>query len=240
MHQVMQFHNGIEESLLLTIERDSSLLSAADVIEAVDHFCYSRHWMMHIGPVKGKILDDVVTQKQENHDLPLFCLELGSYCGYSTVRIASQFANSGSVVYSVEREASCCAWTRRLCEKAGLSSRVKVLEGCVEAGIEALLKEGVLIDILFIDHDKAQYLQDLQLLESSGLLKKGAVVVADNILSFGIPLANYLEHVRLPVEQGGRYSTSQLHRRAVEYSSSSDCVEAGSQLEDGIEVSFLA
>jgi catechol O-methyltransferase len=236
----MQFHNGIEESLLLTIERNAELSSAADVVNAVDLFCYSRHWMMHIGPVKGKILDDVILSAQGSANKPLVCVELGSYCGYSTIRIASQFKNENSIIYSIEREPTCCAWTRRLCNKAGLSSKVKILEGGVEAGIESLLKEGVQIDVLFIDHDKIMYLNDLKLFEAAGLLTSpGAVVVADNVLSFGVPLVDYLQHVRRPVEEGGRYSSSVLHRRTVEYSTVADSVENGDALEDGIEISFL-
>lgn len=238
--QVLQFHNGIEESLLLTIERNTSLTTASEVLDAVDHFSYSKHWMMHIGPVKGKILDDVILQAQGIENKPLVCVEIGSYCGYSTVRIASQFNNDTSIIYSIEREPTCCSWTNRLCNKAGVSSKVCILEGGVGAGIETLLTKNVQIDILFIDHDKIKYLDDLKLFEAAGLLvSPGAIVVADNILSFGVPLADYLEHVRRPVGEGGLYKSSVLHRRTVEYSTVSDCVEDGNELEDGIEISVL-
>jgi catechol O-methyltransferase len=226
--------------LLLTIERDNTLQTASDVIDAVDHFCYSRHWMMHIGPVKGKILDDVILKAQGGDNKLLVCVELGSYCGYSTIRIASQFINENSMIYSIEREPTCCTWTNRLCKKAGLSSNVCILEGGVDAGIQSLLDLDIHIDVLFIDHDKIKYLDDLKLFEAAGLLQSpGAIVVADNILSFGVPLADYLEHVRQPVSEGGLYSSSVLHRRTVEYSTATDSVEDGNELEDGIEISFL-
>ena len=51
---MLKFHNGIEESLIVNIERDESIVTAEDVLSAVDHYCYSRHWMMHIGPRKRK------------------------------------------------------------------------------------------------------------------------------------------------------------------------------------------
>lgn len=44
------------------------------------------------------------------------------------------------------------------------------------------------VDVLFIDHEKTLYLDDLRMVEAAGLLNEGAVVVADNVLSFGQPL----------------------------------------------------
>jgi hypothetical protein len=59
------------------------------------------------------------------------------------------------------------------------------------------------VDLLFIDHEKSQYLSDLQIIESHQLLQPGSVVVADNVLSFGRPLQAYLDHVRgLPLDDG--------------------------------------
>ena len=234
---VLQFHNGIEESLLLSLERDSTLHSPADIISAVDRFCYSRHWMMHIGPAKGKVLDNVVASVQERLKRPISCVELGSYCGYSTVRIASQFNNENSVVYSVEYEPKCCEWTKRMCNRAGLASSVKILKGDVECGIAEMKRLNVTIDILFIDHEKTRYLSDLKAIEEANLLAPGACVVADNVLSFGIPLNDYLSYVRLPLKEGGNYISSILYRLPVEYSTSDDSACEQKEFEDGIEVS---
>lgn len=233
---VLKFHNGIEESLILTVERDLSITNAEEVLAAVDKFCYSRHWMMHIGPEKGKILDNVVLNNAKNN---LVCVELGSYCGYSAVRMASKFKYDDSILYCVECDPSCCNWTRRLCCKAGITSKVHVIEGDAESAIDMLSSNGVRIDVLFIDHDKSKYLTDLIRFEASGLLKPGAVVVADNILSFGVPLVEYLEHVRQTVEEGGLYKSSVLYRSTIEYSTTQEFVECGNELEDGIEISYL-
>jgi catechol O-methyltransferase len=43
------------------------------------------------------------------------------------------------------------------------------------------------LDLLFIDHDKAAYLADLQSILDRGWLHRGSIVVADNILSPGSP-----------------------------------------------------
>uniref|UniRef100_A0A3B4WQ18 catechol O-methyltransferase n=1 Tax=Seriola lalandi dorsalis TaxID=1841481 RepID=A0A3B4WQ18_SERLL len=52
------------------------------VIRAIDHFCKHTEWAMNIGDEKGAILDSVVMETS-----PSTVLELGTYCGYSAVRI---------------------------------------------------------------------------------------------------------------------------------------------------------
>jgi catechol O-methyltransferase len=56
--------------------------------------------------------------------------------------------------------------------------------------------EGKLTDInmLFLDHAEELYVSDFKLCEQLGLLKKGAVVVADNVVRPGAP--EYRELVR--------------------------------------------
>ncbi len=51
---------------------------------------------------------------------------------------------------------------------------------------EAAFSEGAL-DLLFLDHDKNAYLADLQSIVDRGWLRRGAVVVADNIKIPGAP-----------------------------------------------------
>jgi catechol O-methyltransferase len=95
---------------------------------------------------------------------------------------------------------------------AGLSDKVKVILGNVDN--DNLIKGNELrnmilekhgqdyLDILFIDHDKQMYLNDLNVIEEAGLLRTNSVVVADNVLSFNSPLELYLQHVRDNSERG--------------------------------------
>ena len=97
---VMAFHSGTEEALLLHVQREARRGNPASVLEAIDEFCYSRHWMMHCGDRKTQYLDKALClagskDSQEIHSASksqnLLCLEIGSYCGYSAVKIASSF-----------------------------------------------------------------------------------------------------------------------------------------------------
>jgi predicted O-methyltransferase YrrM len=197
--------------------------------------------MMHIGPNKAKYLSDAI-QRVKNISIvqSLVFLELGSYCGYSSVLIASELARRDAAVIgsernqqhskliSIEPNASCVEWTRRMAELSGLSSYITVIQTQVDSpSFSTKLTDTLLannmssgcdgIDLVFIDHDKARYLDDLLILEGmrlpcappspppSGtstaftdipLLKSGCVVVADNVLSFNSPLQDYLDHVR--------------------------------------------
>ena len=113
----------------------------------------------------------------------------------------------------------------KVLEFAGLSSKVTVLVGTVETRLPTLqTKYGVKeVDLLFIDHVKGLYLSDLNRVEAAGLLVKGAVVIADNVIVPGAPdLLAYFKS-----EEGRLYHTV-LHDTTLEYKS---------DVKDGVTVS---
>ena len=74
-------------------------------------------------------------------------------------------------------------------------------------------------DLIFLDHWKDLYKQDLQLLEERGLILEGGIVVADNVGEIFAP-DEYLAYVR----QCGHYDRE--HREAtIEYTRVPDAVE---------------
>ena len=228
---VLSFHAGTEEAMLLYVQKNAVAGDPDSVLSAVDAFCYQRHWMMHIGDFKGQHLDttvtDVLSQKKN-----IIAMEVGSYCGYSAVRIA-RFLTSESHLFCVENNKHCVSFTRRLLTHAGLQDKVTVIEGTVAEGMHALRSRNLFIDLLFLDHAKELYLSDLRQIEASGLLNSGAYVVADNVLCFNAPLDDYLHHVR----NSGLYASSLLVKGPLEYSTVVESVDEGSYLEDGLEIS---
>lgn len=237
------FHEGTEEALILYVERTVGSVRETDdlfaseassggdcdaVLEAVDAYCSERHWMMHVGDEKGAVLDAAVAAAGEVEHL----VELGTYCGYSAVRIARSMA-PGAHLWSVERDGRVAAKAARLLALAGVADRVTVVVAPTVS--EALERLPGRVDFLFIDHEKALYAPDLKVLEPR--LAPGATVVADNVLSFNAPLDAYLAHVR-----GAGYASSTLHRCRVEYSrapgDAGDGAARDSANEDGVEVSM--
>lgn len=255
---ILSFHNGIEDSMLLHVYNNSVKNDVTSILNAIDMFCWSRHWMMHSGPEKGKYLIDIL--KNLNNDIkenrPIIMVEIGSYCGYSSILLGSYLNNKGHL-FCIEANEKCVNWSKKLIAYAGLENKITVLHLDVSNEIELFkrLKKDIsnidnnddddencdcFIDLLFIDHEKSRYLSDLLAFEKSGLIKQGTIVVADNVLSLGIPLNDYLNHVK---DENGLY-VSETKYASLEYSRFDNSISTinvdGSEisLDDAIEFSI--
>lgn len=229
---VLAFHTGTEEALFMFVKNNSTMGDTLAVLRAIDEFCYKRHWMMHIGDKKLSFLYDAIDTMKSLHcnEAKRSLVELGSYCGYSAISIASRLEAGRDMLYSVENNEQCCGWTQRLVDYAGVSDRVTVIRnqaGNCEQWKECL--QTTTIHLLFIDHDKRQYLSDLKTIEAAGLLSTNAVVVADNVVMFG--LTEYFAYVRDP---SGPFKSSQLFESTIEYATT----DKERENIDGIEVSI--
>lgn len=86
-----------------------------------------------------------------------------------------------------------------LCFATGLSSKVQVVHGILSTKIDELKQQlksmgASTFDFVFIDHYKEFYLPDFLLLKEAGLISKGTVIVADNIIRPGAPAyKSYME-----------------------------------------------
>lgn len=250
---VLAFHNGTEEALFIYVKQHSQKGDCVSILRAIDDFCYRRHWMMHMGDTKvGMLLQSVRAAQAQNESI--YVVELGSYCGYSAVAVGA-ILRDGDHMLCVEAERLCADWTQRMVTHAQLDTRVIVLHcdaGNVDQWSRNLLTSQPLtlcdnntshgtIDLLFVDHDKASYFKDVAAIESAGLLTTGSVVVADNVLSFGKPLTEYLDYVRDP---SGPFSSSELHESMIEYAIVGEISEDKEQpeqridLRDGVEISI--
>jgi len=185
-----------------------------DVIAKVDEFAYEKSFLINVGDEKGELLDAAVRRAN-----PVVALELGTYCGYGSLRIAR--AAPSAKVFSVELAEANAEVARRIWAHAGVDDRVTCVVGTIGDGGATLDKlaaehgfaEGTL-DLLFIDHDKAAYLTDLQSILDRGWLHSGSIVVADNILIPGAP--KYREYMN---KQQGKLFDTVEHRTHGEYQS---------------------
>ncbi|WP_313674363.1 O-methyltransferase [Mycolicibacterium sp.] len=157
-----------------------------DAIATIDRFARRESILMNVGDEKGLLLDAAVRRAN-----PALALELGTYCGYSTLRTAR--AAPHARVFSVEMNPANAENARRIWAHAGIADRVTCVVGTIGDGgrtLEALAAEGFTagaLDFLFIDHDKNAYLPDLLTIVGRGWLHPGSVVVADNVLVPGSP-----------------------------------------------------
>jgi catechol O-methyltransferase len=210
-----QVGDGREDALARYVVANARRGDPADVIRAIDEFCANRSVMMNVGDEKGEILDRAVRRAS-----PGRLLELGTYCGYSALRM-SRVMPAGARLCSLELSPANAAIARRVLAHAGIGDELTVVEGTLGDGgvtIERLRRdqgfdEGS-VDFVFIDHDKAAYVPDLERIVAEHWLHPGSIVVADNVKFPGAP--EYRAYMR--ARQGTAWDTIE-HRTHVEYQS---------------------
>eukprot|EP00932_Pfiesteria_piscicida_P008386 SRR837773.18799.p2 GENE.SRR837773.18799~~SRR837773.18799.p2 ORF type:complete len:236 (-),score=65.84 SRR837773.18799:22-627(-) len=131
--------------------------------------------------IRGDVIDKVLSERK-----PRRCMELGTYCGYSALRIARRLPADGLLV-SVELDPLFAAIATKIVEHAGLGDRVRIVIGTVEQKLEKIeacmtAAQGSCaktVDFLLCDHSKELFVPDLKLLEDRGLAGPGTVVMGD-------------------------------------------------------------
>lgn len=131
--------------------------------------------MMNIGPDQGKFLYLLVKLMRPNA-----VLEIGSYYGYSSLWLgrAVQELGQGQKLYCVEKDPQQAAIVKQHLEEDDLASVSEVIN---ETGLEAmqnLLDQGMSFDMIFVDADKTNYSNYLEM--SAKLLPRGGLLLVDN------------------------------------------------------------
>lgn len=209
-----QFGDGREAACAAYVEANARRGDIEDVLKTIDTFAVEKSMLVNVGAEKGEILDAAVRRAD-----PEVVLELGTYCGYSALRIAG--AAPRAKVVTVELSADNAAVARRIWVHAGVADRITCVVGTIGDGgttLEALAGEHGFapgsVDLLFIDHAKSAYLPDLQSILRRGWMRRGTVAVADNVRVPGAP--KYRAYMR---EQQGKLWNTVEHKTHVEYQS---------------------
>lgn len=209
---VWQVGDGREARLAEYVVAKARRGDARDAVRVIDEFAYHQSFLINVGDEKGRILDDAVGRVK-----PGLILELGTYCGYSALRMAA--AAPEARVVSLEFSPANAGIARRVHEHAGVAGRVTVVVGTLGDGgqtIAALHSAHGFgrgsVDLVFVDHAKEAYLPDLQRILEQGWLRNGALVVADNVRFPGAP--DY--HAYMKRNEGKAWRTVE-HHTVVEY-----------------------
>jgi len=210
-----QVGDGREEALAAHVLANARPGDLDDAIRVIDDFCVTRSAMMNVGDEKGEILDRAV-----EHTSPSLLLELGTYCGYSGLRLA-RVMPANARLCSIEFNPANADIARRIWTHAGVDERLTVVVGTLGDGgttIDRMSRElGFAegrLDFAFLDHDKDAYLPDLKRIVEERWLHPGSVVVADNVKFPGAPeYRGYLQ-----AEEGRTWRTIE-HDTHVEYQS---------------------
>jgi predicted O-methyltransferase YrrM len=191
-----------------------------------------KEFLPSIGPIKGKIIEDVIKEYK-----PKKVLEIGTLHGYSAILIAniilsgkydnenfnSERSSTEPILISVEKDQTLANIARKNIEKARLSEKIQVING---DALEIIPRLKSKFNMIFLDATKSEYLKYLQLIEKYSLLNKRAVIVADNVLIYENEMKDYLDYVR----NSGKYIS-----RTTETS-----LEFSKNVKDALEVSINA
>lgn len=106
-------------------------------------------------------------------------LEIGTAIGYTTIRIA-ECLDKKAVIHTIEKSKDNIKLAQEYFHKSGLEKKIKLIEGDALSIMPQMVKK---YDFIFLDADKEDYkrLFDYSML----LLKKGGVIVIDNLLWHG-------------------------------------------------------
>lgn len=120
-------------------------------------------------------------------------LEIGTSNGYSALWIADALKDAGNnghlTTIEFYEKRQCIA--RENIEKCGLSDFVTFKQG---RALEILEQLDFVPDIVFIDANKSEYIQYFDLLKDK--LPKGAIILADNVISHAAKVADFLEEIK--------------------------------------------
>ena len=266
--EVGNYGDGREYYASKYVLENSKPKNPDEVLVALENFDV-RWTMLHLGREKGEYLDAALREliserrRSERSSLtrsahfrpkPIRVLEIGSYIGYSAIRmgrILAMEAERGSTLLSVEQNHDNAGYAKTHVEHAGLNEIVEVkhskVENCFEEEIiedqirndDSQLDRNRPYDFVFFDHRKSFYLRDLKLLESRGVINATiTTVVADNVAS--------LEHIKNREEsiaRGKRKGPCKCVKKACDYLDfvrrrwSSTEIYYGNNTKDGISVS---
>jgi catechol O-methyltransferase len=208
-----QVGDGREAALAEYVVENARPGDPEDVIRAIDEFAVNRSFLINVGDEKGEILDRAVRRAS-----PQQLLELGTYCGYSALRM-SRIMPAGARLFSLEFNPDNAAIARRIWDHAGIGDELTVIVGTLDDGGTTLERlrtehgfgEGT-VDFVFLDHAKEAYLPDLERILAERWLHAGSIVVADNVRFPGAP--EYKAHME--AQEGNAWRTT-AHDTHAEY-----------------------
>ncbi len=192
---------------------------AIDILNLLDEIG-KKQFMPSIGPIKGKIISDIIRDYK-----PKKILEIGSLYGYSAILIANVMSgyddDDDIKVVTIEIDKNNGDIAKGNIKDAELLNRIELITG---DALEVIPKLGYKFDLLFLDAAKDQYLQYLKLSEEANIIKNDAIIIADNVGISKNEMIDYLEYVR----NSGKYKSKTIET-TLEYSK---------DVRDAIEVSF--
>jgi predicted O-methyltransferase YrrM len=159
---------------------------ALQVLKSLEEMA-EKEFVPSIGPIKGKIISDIIKKYQ-----PENILEIGTLYGYSAILMANTLSGlDRKKVVTTEIDKSIADIAIKNIADADLSDKIEVIVG---NALDVIPKLNQKFQLMFLDAAKVEYLKYLKLAEKKSL-EKGAVIVADNVIVSKNEMLDYLEYV---------------------------------------------
>lgn len=156
-----------------------------ELLRDLEHFGRKNDRMWNIPPETGRFLHMLVLATGARE-----VVEVGMSNGYSGIWIASALKVTGGKLATLEADPWKVELATENFAKAGLQDIIEVHHGDAQKTLQAL--EGP-FDMAFLDASKDEYLEYLKLVEPK--LRTHALVLADNAISHGEGMQDYLDYV---------------------------------------------
>lgn len=144
-----------------------------------------REGMLNIPPSDGRILRLLTEATNAQH-----VVEIGTSNGYSGIWFCLALRTTGGKLTTHELDPARADLARRNFKRAGVDSLVTLVEGDAHEQVTKLTQP---IDILFLDADKAGYVDYLNKLLP--LVRPGGLILAHNTTDCGSQLQDYVKLV---------------------------------------------
>ena len=164
----MIVYEYIDEYIRNTIKKDEGLLGELRAYAVENHVPIIHPEVARMIGVLGNTVK------------PGRILEIGTAIGYSSIFFSS-FLKEGGKIDTIERYDLMIELARNNIKKAGLQDTINVIAGDALEVLECLDNE---YDFVFVDAAKGQYLEFLP--HCLRMMKKGALLVSDNVLYKGM------------------------------------------------------
>lgn len=184
LERYCELHSGEEERLLAEVKTETQVVAPQAIRMLSSH-------------LQGQLLSMLVRLRK-----PSKVLELGTFTGYGTLCLASGLPPGGNII-TCESDSKIAGIAESFFKRSVYSSQIELRVQKASEVLEDLRGCNDLLDFVFIDADKKQYISYLRFLlgedqthdkqTSRMLLSKDAIIVLDNVLWKGLVLENVPE-----------------------------------------------
>jgi caffeoyl-CoA O-methyltransferase len=182
LHRAWELATGLDSYLgSCTTPESPALAALVQRTQTEDWSQRSLEAEMLSGHVEGQLLKFFVHLTQAKR-----VLEIGMFTGYSALAMAEALPDDGQVI-ACEVDSFTAAFAQTCFDRSPDGHKILVKIAPALVTLTELAAAGETFDLVFIDADKAGYLDYLNLLLESSLLAKNALICVDNTLMQGQP-----------------------------------------------------